>query len=169
MPGRILIILRVDIDPAWREGTTLQVYTNEGSGAVDTGSPLLAKRFEVFPGQPAHKGVGEDPTDLVGVRPGPILPRTAEFGDEVIGVTPLADGVPTIDVPVRVPQDYGSWDFAVEAYDEAGNAQQAALSESSAIVYGTDPNPVRSFALLDYVGGSDQVRFNVTTNSETGA
>ncbi len=170
MSQRVLVILRVAIDPDWTEGTTLQAYADWGDGSIDTTKPLLQRRHKVFPGQPIpHNGLGLDPFDLLGVRPGPIIWNPPTFADEVLGETDFCQISPFVDVPVRVPQDYALWKFAVESYDDGGNVQQAGLSEVSAVVFGTEPMPLRSLSYRSYHAGNDQVTFTVVANTEAGA
>lgn len=169
MSAPIAVTLQIPIEDTWRAGTRIQVYTDWGSGEIDTDRPLLARPVEVFPGQAAQRGVGDDAADLVGTAGGPRQPATNTLASEICGVTPLCEGTAFVEVTVYVPQVYGLWLFGAQAVDEAGNPQDGALTELTELVYGTDPAPLQSFAYDSYDGETDQVTFAFQLNTETGA
>lgn len=162
------IILRTVIDEDWDAGTRLQVYTDRGTGTIDTSKPLLARPLEVFPGSVAANGFGTEPfgANRFGDQ-GPARPGTAVLDRQVFGQTPFGGGEEIIDVPVEVPAAFGKWKFVVQAIDRHGNAQSGALTEIEGVVSGTDPAPLSEFALFGYDAGTDQATFSFTRNTES--
>ena len=159
-------ILRVPIDDGWDAGTRLQVYADFGSGTVDTDTPLLARPFEVFPGQHALRGHGEQPYGRGRVGDGKAARPVTGVGRAIYGRTPYGSAPPFVEVPVNVPAAFGQWKFAVKAVDGAGNAQSAGLNEIEAVVSGTEPPPVKSFALHSIHLITGQATFDFTLTEE---
>ena len=161
------VTLRVPIPGGWDAGGRVQVYTDSGSGTVDTSKPLLARAVEVFPGAVASRGFGI--TAFGSAQFGdnkPSRPHVAVFGRELFGKTPFCNPEPFVLVGVDVPAAFGKWKFAVEAVDRFGNTQSGGVQEIEAMVSGTEPPPLKSFAVNGYDDPTDRLTFDFVTNAE---
>ncbi len=161
------ITLRVPIGDDWDGGHRVQVYTDRGSGTVDTSRPLLARPAEIFPGQLASKGYGMHPWGRGRFGDNkPSRPRTGVYGRQIYGVSPYGNPEPFMEVTVEVPAAFGAWKFGVEVVDRFGTVQSGGLQEIVAVVSGTDPAPVSAFAVAGYDSQTDQVTFGFEKNTE---
>lgn len=161
------VTLRVPIASGWDGRTRLQVYTNFGSGAVDTSKPLLPRPMEVFPGQPVSRGFGARRFGLGRFGDGkPGRGGTAVFGRQRFGKTPFGNPTPFVEVTVDVAAAFGAWKFGVKAVDRFGNVQAGGAEEVTRVVSGTDPPPLKSFAVNGYDSQVDQVTFDFVKETE---
>ena len=161
------VTIKVPVDVDWDGGTRLQVYTDRGSGTVDTNDPLLPRAVEVFPGQLVSAGYGQQTygEGAYGFNT-PAPPRTGGFGEQVYGDGPYGESEPYVEVTVNLPAAFGKWKFAVEAIDGEGNVQSDPLTEVAQIVSATEPPTVRGFAFGSYASITDQVTFSIVVNTE---
>jgi hypothetical protein len=163
--AKMPVNLRVPIQSGWRWGTTLQIFTDQGDGSIDTGAPLLAVRALAFPNVTLSKGYGYG---RYGHRPygrlPPLAPHKRGYGRHPYGHSPngYGYGAAYVEVPVYVDQGFGPYKFAAKAYDEGGNAQAGALVEFTEFVSGEDPEPLSAFAYSAYDGPSDRITCEYT-------
>lgn len=164
--SRQTVVLRVPIDDAWDAGDRIQLYTDRGTGTVDTTDPLLVRPQEIFPGEIAARGYGVHPYGVG--RAGDFKASRPSCGIEtgVYGVTPYGTAPPFVEIEVDLPAAHGAWKFAIEVIDRDGTVQAGALSEIQMVVSGTEPSPLSAFAFNNYNAGSDQVTFDFTANTE---
>ena len=156
------VTVRVPVDQSWRAGDTLQVYCDQGSGTIDFTRPLLNPRFDMFPGTFEERGYGGEPYGAVPYGGGaPTTKRGGGYGDQAYGSVPYGGGTAHVDVRVFVGQGFGSYKFAAETFDRAGNVQSGAPVEFSQLVSGGDPPPLRRFDFGSFASVTDQVTFNV--------
>ena len=165
--SKTAVKLRVPYPDQADAGDALQIYTDFGSGTVDTGKPLLATPLQLFPGRKKRfEGIG---TEVIGVNAVGGLaspPLRSGIGNEIIGQTPVGAGEPFLDVVVLIPPGFGKYKFAAELVDENGNKQAAALPEVQAMVSSIDPPTVKSFSFGSYDGVTDTVTLDFTKNTE---
>lgn len=157
-------MVRVAVDSAWKFGTTVQIYTDEGDGSVDYTAPLLHRRAEVFPNVERPGGWGKDVWGHGSWgRTKPTPPNHGGWGQQSWGhdVNGWGYGDAYVEVPVLVRQAFGYWKFGVKAYDESGNVQSGA-NESSQMVCGQDPPPLSTFTVNSYDDVNDQMVFDFT-------
>ncbi len=160
------VILPIPIADGWDAGDRLQVFTDWGDGTIDTSTPLLARPLNIFPGQQRAKPLGRQPVgrgrvgDHKASRPRRGLGRTR------IGRTPVGTTPAVIHVPVDVPPAFATWKFAAQVVDVNGNVQSEDPAEISAVVSGTEPGPLASFALDSYDDGTDQATFAFAVDDE---
>jgi hypothetical protein len=160
------VTLRVPIDDDRDGGDRMQVYTDLGTGTVDTAKPLLSRGAEVFPGYPPGEGLGDDPIGEYAIGDSrPPLRRTG-IGEEELGNDPIGEGTAEREIDVNVPAGFGRLKFAVEVADAYGNVQAGAAQEVTVLVSGTEPSPLRSFTFGSYDAPSDQVTFSFARNAE---
>lgn len=159
--SKVLVNVRVAVDDAWKWGTTLNLFTNQGSGAVDYDSSLLPKRFDVYGDTPEPRGWGMGPWGLGPWGGGVKSPAPGGWGMGPWGAEPGGWGGNNrfVTVPVRVDQGAGVYAFGVRAYDAGGNAQGGAADEQDVLVVGAQPRPVRNFAFSSY-GVGDVLTFS---------
>ena len=160
------VTLRFEIPEAWDAGDALQVYTDFGTGTIDTTKPLLPKPFEPFPNAVRTRGYGEH-SHGVGCY-GTLKPARPPRGIEhtVWGVTPWGTSPPTIDLVVDVPAAFGLWTFAAVMTDAMGNPQSGAGVTAQVMVSGTDPGPPTLFAFNAFDAGNDVVTFDVAWGND---
>lgn len=161
----VSVNLRIPVDDSWRAGDTLQVYTDFGTGTIDTDQPLLPRRIAAFTEKRAELGYGEFDIHAVpyGLERAPSQ-RSGGYGDQPYGdgVDGYGGGQPYVEVTVEVDETFGAWKFAAEVADAAGNVQADALTEITHLVSGEDPDPADSFAFNSYDSGNDQCVFDVS-------
>lgn len=155
--------LRVELIPAWRASDRAQIYTDFGSGTIDTDNPLLKTPAALFPDDPrdrvANAGYGEEPYGRAPYGHERAVSEPLQgYGGDQYGEVIYGGQTRTVVIPVQIPQAYGSWKFAAQAVDGAGNLQ-GALSEFTQFVSGEDPPVLASFAFSSYDSGSDKVTF----------
>jgi len=156
------VILRVPIEASWKHSARLQVFTDSGSGTVDTNDPLLADPVEVFPNAVRPRGIGADPIGAVPIGHGrPATARRKGIGAHPLGSIPIGSGLAVRPVAVMVAEGYGTYKFAAQAVDEAGNAQSAALVEFEEFVSGEAPPPLARLDYASFNAGTDQVTFDL--------
>ncbi len=160
------VTLRVPIDDAWDGGDRIQVYTDFGSGTVDTTRPLTARGFDVFPGQISSRGIGKHPAGAGQAGSMKASRPHDGIGSAITGVTPTGTAPPFMSIEVDVEAGFGQWKFAVEAVDRDGTVQAGAKAELQAMVSGTEPSPLKSFDFNNHNGGTDQVTFDFSVNTE---
>lgn len=83
------VTLRVPIDVDWDAGDRLQVYSDFGSGTIDTTKPLVVRGPDMFPGQQQARGVGVRPVGIGRVGDGKAARRRGGIGRSRLGVTPV--------------------------------------------------------------------------------
>lgn len=160
------VTLRVPIDDAWDAGDRVQVYTDFGSGTIDTGKPLVVRGFDIFPGQIASRGIGGQP---IGVGQAGSMRASRPHdgvGAGIVGITPAGAAPPFALIEVEAAAGFGLWKFAVESVDRDGQVQAGAKAELQAVVSGTEPSPLRSFAFDSHSAVTDQATFDFTLNTE---
>lgn len=161
--SRVAVQVRVKLDPTWRVGDKVQVYTNFGSGEIDTDHPLLPEPIEMFPGDEPDLGLGQG--EMGAGRLGDVGPpshHTGGLGDLPLGEGALGEDEPYVTVTVYVDDAFGVWKFAAQAVDEAGNVQGDALEEIEALVSGEDPPALIAFTFSEYDDVNDQAKFAFT-------
>lgn len=165
--SRVAVQLRVKLDATWKVGDKVQVYTNYGSGAIDTGNPLLPEPIEILPGVEPFVGLGGGHLGLgaLGESRAPQL-HTGGLGGLPLGQGALGGSEPNIIVTVYVADAFGVWKFAAGAVDEAGNVQGDALDEIEALVSGEDPPALTAFAFSGYDDGTDKATFSFTVGGD---
>lgn len=148
------VLLTIDLPDEWDGGTTLQVFTDFGSGTVDFASPLLARRAQVYPGRRRAAGYADAAwgDDSYGDFGAPLPPEEG-FGEAEYGDAPYGDGERLMMLPVPIPPGYGTWKFTIRAFDEAGNQQGTISPTITAWISGTEPPPVRDFQLQGFAAG----------------
>lgn len=165
--SRVPVQLRVKLDPAWRVGDGVQVYTNYGSGEIDTDRPLLHEPAEVFPGQLRSRGLGRGRLgegSIGGAKPTAF--HKGGLGFMPLGIGPLGGSEPYVTITVYVDDAFGVWKFAAQAVDEAGNIQGDALEEIEALVSGEDPPALLAFTFSEYDDVNDKAQFAFTLGGD---
>ena len=156
------ITLQVPIEDDWDAGTRLQVYSNGGSGAIDTAAPLLPRAKDVFPKALSAAGYGNQ---VYGVgeygRNLPDRRANGGYGDQQFGQIDYGDSQPYVEVTCYLPATFGVWKFAVEAIDAEGNVQAGGLEEIERVVSGTEPSPMTDFSLSSYDSETDTFTFAI--------
>ena len=162
------ITLRVPYPSAADAGDRLQIYTDFGTGTVDHAKPLLARPIELFPGETkrfAGHGTEAYGQSRYGIgRASP--PKGPGHGAERYGSTPHGSVPRSIDLVVEVPPAFGTHKFEVELQDSEGNAQGGSLPQLAAMVSGTRPPTLSSFAYDSYDDVNDLIQFTFTRNTE---
>jgi hypothetical protein len=159
-----LLTLQVPIDDSYDAGDTLQVFTDFGSGTVDTSKPLLAKTLAMFPTKHPAAGVGRTP---VGVgRLGDMRPArpVRGIGAARTGRTPLGTAPVYLAVNVEVPAAFGKWKFAARITDRFGVVQGGALQTFESMVSGIEPPALEALTFQSVSGG--QAIFGFTRGSD---
>lgn len=163
---KLRVRLRVQLDDAWRAQDRLQVYTDWGDGTVDAAKPLLSRSIRSFPMDIRrtvhHAGYGLEPygmTPYGGDLATPVL--NSGYGFDPYGEVAYGETARYLWVDVLVPQAHGSWKFAAQAIDGAGN-EQGALQDFIRFLSGDDPAPLGSFSYDSYDSGTDVVTFAVS-------
>lgn len=158
----LMVTVRVPVDASWRAGYTLQIYSDHGSGTIDTGKPLLVPRVAMFPGKPIVQGAGLDAAGLVpaGGARAPARNRGGA-GRQPAGLAAAGGSTPHIELVVRVEQGFGEYKFSAAAYDSAGNVQDGAPAEFTQLVSGGEPQPVSEFEFSAHDAGTDQATFGI--------
>lgn len=159
MSRRVPVTLRVNVDATWLHGTRVQVYTDWGTGTIDTSKPLLNRPLDPYARKPRPGGLGANRLGEV-----PLGAAAAYLGGDgpmqhALGSVSLDSAVQSFEVTVHVPDACAAWKFAAQALDEGGNAQGAALDELTAYVSGREPRPVTGLTLSGYDGGTDKLTF----------
>lgn len=160
------VTLRVLVDDAWDANDRLEVYTDNGTGTIDTTTPLLVRQGGVFPGRHPARGVGRQPVGRGRVGTGKAALSSGGIGRTRVGKTPVGRTPLFVDLTVDVDAAHGTWKFAVGAVDRDGSVQSGGLQETSLVVSGTDPPPLNKFELNSYDGGSDQVIFDIAQGTD---
>lgn len=162
---RTPVTLRIIVPDDADAGDGVQVYTDFGSGTIDTSRPLLAKPAPIFG---ADTGRFKRFADFSMSRTFPTQrPGTLR---ETLGDLAFTKGLVEfaryVDVTVQVPPNYGMHLFAGQLVDAAGNEQGGLLPEIAVFVSSSEPPTVRRFAFAGYDAGTDRVTFEVAANSE---
>lgn len=165
---RTTVKLRVPYPDTADAGDGLQVFTDAGSGTVDTTKPLLQRRAELFPkGLRRFGGLG---TETLGeAMPGngaARRPQPPGLGSEVLGVTPCGESPSYRELTVTIRPAFGLHKFEARMLDEAGNPQGEALPLGEFLVSSETPPNLRTFALDSYDAGLDRFTFSFTRNLE---
>jgi len=165
---RTTVKIRVPVPAEADAGDRVQVFTDFGTGTIDTSRPLLKHPKAVFRG--ARKRFGGHGTESYGESayglgrqgpdPGP------GHGSEIYGVTPYGVPVETIEVTVSVPPAYGLHKFSARMLDAMGNLQGAALPEVTVFVSSVQPPGLRSFAFASFDSGARTATFTFARDSE---
>lgn len=164
--SRVAVQLRVKLDSTWRVGDRLQVYTNFGSGAIDTDNPLLPEPVEILPGVERFAGLGGGHlgSGALGESRAPTL-HTGGLGNMPLGQGELGGSEPHVTVTVYVDDAFGVWIFAAGSVDEAGNLQEDALEEIEALVSGEEPPALTAFTFSEHDDVNDKAKFAFTLGS----
>lgn len=157
--------LRFPAQSGWKPLDTFQVYTDNGTGSVDTTAPLLAARREMFPDTEDILGYGEEPygeTAYGGTSA--VYAANGGYGDQPYGeqADGYGYGTPYVECTVFVGQGFGGWKFAVEAWSHVGKQQTASLVEFSQFVSGDEPLPLSAFRFSEYDDENDRITFSFT-------
>jgi len=158
------VTLRIPVPDGWDGRDRLQVFTDWGTGTIDTTKPLLPEPIEVFRLQREAMGVGQQVVggaraDLkAGRRPGTL-------GQGTVGVTPVGQDPETVDVSVELPAAFGPWKFAAQSIDRYGNVQSEALAAITKVVSATEPAGLSGLTFSSYDGGTDRVTFAFERNA----
>lgn len=160
------VMLRVPIDDDWDAGVRLQVYTDFGTGTIDTDSPLLQRGLDLFPGKHRARGVGTQPVGVGRLGDHKAARPRAGIRHAIVGQTAVGTSPPFVVIPVQVPAAFGAWKFGVEAVDANGNVQGGGLAEVTAMVSGTEPPPLKSLSLVGYDATKDQLTLSFTREAE---
>ncbi len=164
--SKIAIKLRIPYPEDADAGDALQVYTDFGSGTIDTSKPLLASPQPLFPGQSKrYEGIGTGVLGLhkIGGRMSP--PHGSNLGQTTLGITPTGQAPSYMDVVVLLSPAFGKFKFAAEIVDAEGNKQIAAMPVIERMVAATDPPPLESFSFASYDGMADTFTFGFTRNT----
>jgi len=150
--------LRIPIASDWRFDHTIQVYTDQGTGVLDTDNPLLSQPLRSF-------GDVDEPLPWTENAWGsvpwgnhvPRLDNTGGWGEWPWGEEPngWCLGGDFCEGTVYVDQGFGDYKFAAKAIDGAGNAQAGALVEFTERVSGEHPEPLSAFAFDSELGGGE--------------
>lgn len=158
----LAVRLRVPVEATWEAFARLQVFTDNGSGTVDTADPLLAEPVQLFPNAWRPRGIGADPIGAVPIGHGqPETARQKGIGAHPIGSIPIGSGMAIRPVEVRVVEGFGLYKFAARAVDEAGNSQSAELVEMEKLVSGANPPPLARMDYASFDEVDDQVTFDL--------
>jgi hypothetical protein len=156
-------VLRIAIDAAWRHDDRLQLYTDSGTGTIDTERPLLSRPLRMFPGALPARTSGDHPSGMV--PSGADIPAYPHLGGQdewPAGSIPSGTAVPYIEVPVYVDQGFGTWLFSAEIVDGAGNVQSDPMVEFTHVVSGEEPPALSAFAFASYDAPTDRATFSFT-------
>jgi hypothetical protein len=161
------VVLWVPIESGWRAGDVLQVFTDWGTGTIDETEPLLTRPVRIFPEDirttVAHPGFGEEEFASSPFGGTLATPRAEDwgFGRDVFAGVAFGDATPFVRVPVQIPADYGTWKFAAQVTDGAGN-EQGELQEFSQFISSENPPPLAAFGYSGYNEETDKVTFTYT-------
>lgn len=160
MPNTLPVILAVPVDPDWRWGTKVQLFTNNGSGEVDYDAPLLTRPHDVFARSIEPKGHAAVPhavTPHATLQPAP--PHGGGHALTPHATVPHAAGEAYAEVMVKVAEGFGVYTFGAKAVI-AGNVQAGDPVEFEHLVSGENPPPV-TLAYAGYDSETDQVSFDL--------
>jgi hypothetical protein len=160
MPNTLPVKLAVPVDSTWRWGTRVQLYTNNGSGAVDCDQPLLTRPHDVFARSIEPKGHAAVPhavTAHATLQPEP--PHGGGHAMTPHASVPHAAGEAYAEVTVKVAEGFGVYTFGAKAV-VAGNVQAGDPVEFDHLVSGENPPPVK-ITYKEYDSETDQVSFDL--------
>jgi len=156
-----LIHLRVTIDPTWPSGTTLQVYSDNGTGTVDFTLPLLRHPQPVYPAEHiARPSYGGFRGRMMQGRP--TYGQRMRLGTGRLGSRSLSSSPGYVDMTVRILAGYGLQKIVVNAIDAEGNEQTAPALTTTVFVSSTDVDEVTSFNFNAFDAGLRRATFNIT-------
>lgn len=162
--SRMTVSLHIEVDPAWRTSDRLQIYTDKGTGTVDTAVELLTEPVAIFPDDARdlveHAGYGEDPYGETPYGGEEVAAPDGGYGEAPYGEVPYGEDPWMVIVEIQIPQAFGNWKFSAQVIDGAGNPQ-GALTEFTQFVSGEDPPQLASFNFASFNSGTDKVTFNV--------
>lgn len=145
------IEIQVEVDSSWRRNTEIQIFTDAGTGTVDTAAPLLSRRYNPYKANVDEGGYGLRRYGATAYGHLVAHLKGDGAGEYAYGEEPYSGAEKeSFAVPVRVPDSYDVWKFAAQAVDAAGNAQSAALEEVSIALSGRSPKRVQDFAFTSY-------------------
>lgn len=165
---RTTLKLRVPYPAPADAGDALQIYTDRGTGTVDTTKGLLQAPAGLFPGVlQRFGGFGSEVFGESDAETGFALPPAPlGFGSETFGDTPFGDALAYREVAVHVPPSFGVHKFNARLVDEAGNPQGDAMPLGEFMVSSEEPPSLKSFAFDSYNDVDDVVTFTFTKNTE---
>jgi hypothetical protein len=148
------VALAIPVQTSWPYGTRLQVYTDFGTGTIDTSQPLLAAPVDPYAGRRrpagfAQAGYGETSYGGSTRRVG-----RGGYGGHGHAEVAFGGGQPRVTVVARVRDAYGNWKFAAEAIAPNGDVQTDALEEKQVFLSGRTPQPVKNVAIDSYTAGT---------------
>lgn len=164
--NQITVTLKIPVVAGWRALDGVQVFTDYGTGTIDTDRPLLATPRRLFPkekrdrvkhGGHGSAAYGASPAGEVTAVP---QRRSGHASDPHASVA-YGAGKDYAELMVMVPQDYGAWKFAARVEDGAGN-QQGSLVELTHFISGEEPLIPGTFAYSSYDSGTDVVTFSLS-------
>jgi hypothetical protein len=158
-----VVALTIELDAAWAAAGAVQVFTNQGSGDVDTSKPLLGRARPIRKLVTEPRGLGRDPLGG-GALGGGATGRADKLGlgEIPLGRGPLGGEVEVVTVEVAVDPGFGYYKFAARAVDPAGNAQGAAVVESDHFISSEDPPELTGLTFVSHDDGTDQCTFGFT-------
>ena len=159
------IRLRFAAQDTWTPLDTFQVFTDNGTGSIDTDAPLLAARRSMFPASEELLGYGEEPySETTYGGTSAVYAANGGYGDQPYAeeIDGYGYGTPYVECTVLCQQGFGTWKFAAQAWNAAGKVQSDALVEFSQFVSGEEPLPLSRFAFSGYDGETDRITFAFT-------
>lgn len=151
----MLVNIRVPIQASWKPGDTLQLYTDEGDGSVDTSQALLSSPVPVFPNQDRALGYG---AHAYGVNPygddtGNDGNVSGGYGDAPYGDHPYGESASYVSIWIEVENTFGAWLFTAEVTSGAGIVQTDSLVTVTVVLAGEDPDPPESLVFASLSSG----------------
>ncbi len=147
--------IRVPIHSSWKPGDTLQLYTDEGDGSIDTSKGLLANPVPVFPGQNRALGYGAFGygTNPYGDDTGNDRRAVGGYGDAPYGDQPYGESASYVTVWLDVEDTFDTWLFTAQVTSGAGIVQTDSLVNFTVVMAGEDPEPPVSFSFTSLSSG----------------
>lgn len=163
--SKVSALLTVPLVAGWDAEASLEVFTNQGSGAVDYDAPLLSVPLATLATVIQPAGVGADPIGAMPIGHGKAHAAGEHLG---VGAIPIGDGpigssIEVIEVEVMVEQGFGTYKFAARVLDAAGNAQEDPPAEFELFVSGEDPPTPSGLRVEAYDDETDQCTFSVAS------
>jgi len=162
------VVLRIPYPSDADGGDAVQVYSDFGSGTIDTTRPLLPVPVPLFPGRTTRfsglRSVRLGRTGFAPFTPPPL--RAADMASVIHGVTPYPPTTPYREVVVMIPPGFGDYQFQARLTDENGNEQAANFPAITAIVSATTPPTMRRIELGGYDPVGDAVTIDYLKNTE---
>lgn len=155
------IILDVDVESDWKFDSTLQIFTDNGSGTLET-DPIFSRPLKSFAETRPPTPWGRQ-TWGRGAWGGGFFRsmKRRAWGRPRWGIGEWGRSPRYVRILVYVDQGVGNYKFAARAIDGSGNAQSGADVEVIQPVSGEAPFPLAAFDFSSYDSGNDQLLFSV--------